>query len=164
MLQYKKRIMKFLLILTLPLFAEQVEVTADNFLADEIKLESILTGNVYVKKGAYDTLESDKIVIYFNEKKEPIKYVATGNARFKILINKSHYNGKGNELTYLPLEDKYILTGNAWIEEVETKREVFGDIITVNQLNGKYEVDSFRDRKTPEKKPARLIFQIEGKI
>ncbi|NLK66803.1 MAG: lipopolysaccharide transport periplasmic protein LptA [Campylobacteraceae bacterium] len=163
MVQFTRKITFFLVFLALPLFAEQVVVTADNFFADEIKLESVLTGNVNVKKGSFDTLDSDKITIYFDAEKQPTKYIATGNARFKILINESHYNGKGDELTYIPNEDRYILTGNAWIEEVETKREVFGDIIRISQLDGKYEVESFRNRQAPDKKPARLIFQVEDK-
>lgn len=157
-----KKIIVFLLA-SLPLFAEQVEVTADNFFADEIKLQSVLTGNVKVKKGSFDTLNSDKITIYFDKNKQPTKYIATGNAKFKILINESHYNGKGDILTYEPKTEIYTLKGNAWIEEVETKREVFGDIITINQLNGKYEVNSDRLSKKLDKKPAKLIFKIEDK-
>lgn len=157
-----KKIIVFLLVV-LPLFAEQVEVTADNFFADEIKLQSVLTGNVKVKKGSFDTLNSDKITIYFDKNKQPIKYIATGNAKFKILINESHYNGKGDILTYEPKTEIYTLKGNAWIEEVETKREVFGDIITINQLSGKYEVNSYRSSKKMDKKPAKLIFKIEDK-
>ena len=157
-----KKIVVFLLV-SLPLFAEQVEVTADNFFADEIKLQSILTGNVKVKKGSFDTLNSDKITIYFDKNKQPTKYIATGNAKFKILINESHYNGKGDILTYEPKTEIYTLKGNAWIEEVETKREVFGDIITINQLSGKYEVNRDRSNKKLDKKPAKLIFKIEDK-
>lgn len=160
---FLRRLVFLALFFTASLFAEKVEVTADNFFADEIKLISVLTGNVHVKKGSYDTLDSNKITIYFNKDKQPTKYEATDNARFKILINESHYNGKGDKLTYIPAEDKYILSGNAWIEEVETKREVFGDIITISQLDGKYEVDSFRDSKNQDKKPARLIFHVEDK-
>lgn len=160
---FLRRLVFLALFFTASLFAEKVEVTADNFFADEIKLVSVLTGNVHVKKGSYDTLDSNKITIYFNKDKQPTKYEATDNARFKILINESHYNGKGDKLTYIPAEDKYILSGNAWIEEVETKREVFGDIITISQLDGKYEVDSFRDSKNQDKKPARLIFHVEDK-
>ena len=157
-----KKIIVFLLV-SLPLFAEQVEVTADNFFADEIKFQSVLTGNVKVKKGSFDTLNSDKITIYFDKNKQPTKYIATGNAKFKILINESHYNGKGDILTYEPKTEIYTLKGNAWIEEVETKREVFGDIITINQLSGKYKVNSDRSSKKMDKKPAKLIFKIEDK-
>ncbi|CZE49246.1 LptA/OstA family protein [Campylobacter geochelonis] len=148
---------------TSTLLAEQVEVTADNFFADEVKQVSVLTGNVHVKKGAYDTLDSNKLTIYFDKNRQPTKYVASDNARFKILINNSHYNGKGDTLTYEPLAQTYLLSGNAYINEVETKREVFGDKITINQLSGKYEVQSFKDEKNKEKKPAKLIFQIEDK-
>lgn len=158
---YKKIVV--LLLAILPLFAEQVEVTADNFFADEVKLQSILTGNVKVKKGSFDTLNSDKITIYFDKNKQPTKYIATGNAKFKISINESHYNGKGDVLTYEPKTEIYTLKGNAWIEEVETKREIFGDIITINQLSGKYEVNSDRSSKKLDKKPAKLIFKIEDK-
>ncbi|PSM51826.1 lipooligosaccharide transport system, periplasmic component LptA [Campylobacter blaseri] len=162
----KTRLIKFLffiLILSLGLNAEQVEVTADNFFADEIKLESVLTGNVKMKKGSFDTLNSDKFFIYFDKDKNPLKYKATGNARFNIMINNSEYKGKGDILTYDPNTNIYTLEGNAYINEITTKREVFGDKITISQDNGKYEVESSRSSKNPSKKPARLIFQIEDK-
>lgn len=142
-------------------FAEQVEVTADNFFADEIKLETVLTGNVHIKKGAYDTLDSNKVIIYFDKDKKPIKYVATGNAKFKAIVNQKHYNGKGDTLTYEPGNDTYILNGNAYLNEIETKKEVFGERIIVNQTKGTYEVQSFRSEKSQDKKPVKLIFQIE---
>lgn len=163
MVLLSRKVVFSFLVFVIPLLAEQVEVTADNFFADEMKLISVLTGNVHVKKGSFDTLDSEKVIIYFDKDRQPTKYEATSNAKFSILINESHYNGKGDVLTYLPIEDKYILKGNAWIEEVETKREVFGDIITISQLDGKYEVDSFRDNKNQDKKPAKLIFHIEDK-
>ena len=122
---------------TLSAAQEQVEVTADNFFADEIKQISVLTGNVRIKKGAYDTLNSDKVTIYFDAKRQPTKYVATGNANFKILLNQKHYDG--------------------YLHEAETKKEVYGDKIIVNRQKGTYEVKSGGG----EKKPVRLIFQVE---
>ena len=136
---------------------EQVEVTADNFFADEIKQISVLTGNVRIKKGAYDTLNSDKVTIYFDAKRQPTKYVATGNAKFKILLNQKHYDGKGGVLTYDPTIEAYTLENNAYLHEAETKKEVYGDKIIVNRQKGTYEVKSGGG----EKKPVRLIFQVE---
>lgn len=144
-------------------FAEQVEVTADNFFADEIKLESVLTGNVNIKKGSYDTLDANKATIYFDKEKHPIKYVASGNAKFKVLINEKHYDGKGDVLTYEPQKEIYTLNGNAYLHEAETNKEVFGDNIIVNQINGTYEVQSQRNADSKDKKPAKLIFQVEDK-
>ena len=136
---------------------EQVEVTADNFFADEIKQISVLTGNVHIKKGAYDTLNSDKVTIYFDAKRQPTKNVATVNANFKILLNQKHYDGRGGVLTYDPTIEAYTLENNAYLHEAETKKEVYGDKIIVNRQKGTYEVKSGGG----EKKPVRLIFQVE---
>ena len=70
--------------------ADTVNVTADNFFADENKLISILTGNVILKKGDYDTLKADKLTIYFDKEKNPIKYVATGNTSFNAILKDKH--------------------------------------------------------------------------
>lgn len=136
---------------------EQVEVTADDFFADEIKLVSTLTGNVIIKKGSYDTLKSDKVVINFDAKKQPLKYTATGNANFKILLNEKHYDGKGGVLTYIPNDEIYMLENNAYLHESESKKEVFGDKIIVNRKKGTYEVKGGGSQK----KPVKLIFEVE---
>ena len=139
---------------------ELVEVTADNFFADEVKQISILTGNVKIKKGSYDTLNSDKVTIHFDAKKQPTKYIATGNAKFKVLVNDKHYDGQGAVLTYNPVAETYTLEGNAHLHESETKKEVFGELITVNRAKGTYEVKS-APKGGAGKKPVRLIFQVE---
>ena len=138
--------------------SEKVEVTADNFFADEVKQISILTGNVTIKKGDYDTLKSDKLTITFDKNRQPIKYTATGNANFKILLNGKHYDGKGGVLTYTPTNETYTLENSAYLHESESKKEVFGDKIVVNREKGTYEVKS---GSGAEKKPIRLIFQVE---
>lgn len=150
-----------LAVLTIGLFmglkAETVEVSGDKFFADEVKLVSILTGNVIVKKGSYDTLNSDKLTINFDTNKQPTKYTATGNAKFKVLVGEKHYDGDGSILTYTPASETYTLEGNAHLREFESKKEVFGEKIVVNRINGTYEV--FRDEKN--KKPIKLIFEVE---
>jgi len=139
--------------------AELVEVKGDNFMADEVKQIAILEGNVDIKKGDYDTLNADKLTIYFDADKNPTKYVATGgNPRFKILMKDKHYFGKADELVYEPATDTYTMTGNAYLKEDETKKELFGSKITTNQAEGTYRV--FSDGK---KKPVRFIFEVEDK-
>ncbi|MSN96017.1 lipopolysaccharide transport periplasmic protein LptA [Campylobacter sp. FMV-PI01] len=143
------------------LFAQEIEIVADNFFADEIKKQSILSGNVFVKKSNLDTLKSDKITIYFDDNKQPLRYIATGNVKFEILIDNNKYNGHGDKLTYISANKKYILEGSAWISDIKTKREVFGDEITINQLEGKYEVKSLESNKTQSKKPVKFIFKVK---
>lgn len=143
-------------------FAEQVEVTADEVTADENKMISKLIGNVHIKKGSYDTLDANEVIIYFNKDRKPIKYVATGNARFKGILKDKHYDGRADIITYEPEKKYYTLSGNAHLHEVETKKEVYGDVITIDQINGAYNVNSTRS-KNKNKKPARLIFQVEDR-
>ena len=127
--------------LNLGLFAEQVEITSDSFFADEGKQISNFTGNVRIKKGAYDELNADKVVVHFDAKRQPLKYVATGNANFKVALKDKHYDGKGDVLTYEPKSATYTITGK----------------IVVNQNEGTYSVNS------GEKKPVKFIFQVEDK-
>lgn len=156
----KQRLIKILAIFGLFLgvaSADKVQVTADNFLADENKLISVLTGNVVIKKGSYDTLTSKKVEIFFDKEKQPIKYVATGNAKFKAEMKNTHYDGKGDILTYDPIANIYTLSGNAYLHDVENKREVFGEKIIVDQNKAVYEV------KSEKKGPVKLIFEVEEK-
>ena len=153
----RKAIGTLLVFCFLPLFAEQVEVNADNFFADENKQISEFTGNVHIKKGAYDELFANKVIVYFDTKRQPIKYVATGNARAKIAMKDKHYDGKGDTLTYEPATQTYTVTGNGHLHEVETDKNVYGEKIVVNQNSGTYNVNS------DEKKPVKFIFQIEDK-
>ena len=113
--------------------AEQVQVTADNFFADENKQISTLNGNVVIKKGAYDTLNSDKVDIFFDANRQPIKYE--------------------------PANETYTLSGSAYLHDETNKREVFGEKIIVNQTNATYEVKSANSKNAP----AKLIFEVEEK-
>ena len=136
--------------------ASEVEVTANKFFADEVKKVSVFTGNVHVKKGT-DELKANKVVIEFNSKKEPLKYTASGNAEVKMTINGKKYFGKGEVLIYEPQKLKYTIKKNAFLEEIDTNKKVYGENIYVDQANGHYEVDSKKD------KPVKFIFKIEDK-
>ncbi len=137
--------------------AEQVEITSNDFFADENKQTSEFIGNVNIKKGSFDELKADKVIVYFDKKRQPIKYVATGNARAKIFIKDKHYDGKGNTVTYEPAKQIYTVSGNGYFHEIETDKNVYGEKIVVNQKDGTYSVNS------DEKKPVKFIFQVEEK-
>ncbi len=138
------------------MFAENVEITSKHFEADEAKLISKFSGNVKVTKG-YDTINSDNLVIYFDKNRKPTKYIATGKARFRLILNKKHYAGKANKIIYNPLKKYYRFIGNAFLQDIDTDKKIYGDDITIDQLNGKYDV------KSDGNKPVKFIFKVEDK-
>lgn len=142
--------------------AEQVEVTSDNFFADENKFVGEFTGNVNIKKGS-DLLTADKVRIFFDKDKNPIKYIANGNAKIKALIKEKTYDGAGNELIYEPKENLYTINGNGFLHEIDSDKKVYGEFIQINQNSGTYSVKSDEKTNSVEKKPVKFIFQVEDK-
>jgi len=145
-----------ILMLTVCLNASEVEVTADKFFADEIKKISVFTGNVHVVKDK-DELKADKVVIEFDDKKQPVRYTATGKAEVRMSIKGKRYYGKGEVLIYEPKLLKYTIKKNAFLQELDTNKKVYGENIYVDQSKGHYEVDSKKN------KPVKFIFKIEDK-
>ena len=145
-----------LLISALSLYGEQVEVVADRFSADETKLRSEFTGNVKVTKGK-DVLIADHLLITFDKKRQPIQYVAKGNAQATVVLKEKTYFVKGQILTYEPSRLRYTVQKDAFLHEKETDKKVYGETITVNQTEGTYEVDGKASQ------PVKFIFQVEEK-
>lgn len=151
--------MKILLALTLTctlIFAQNVQITADNFSADEVKGTGEFSGHVKVTKQD-DILQSDTLTINFDKNKKPLKYQAQGNANIEVTIKGKKYFGKGEILIYEPTKEQYTIKQNAFLEDKTTNKKIYGDEIVVNQLNGKYDV------KSKNNKPVKFIFQIEDK-
>lgn len=137
--------------------ANQVEVSADSFYADEKAGLGELVGNVLIKKGKSDTLTANRVKIYFDKNRKPQKYEAISDAKFSILLDGKKYNGSGDLLTYEPKGQIYTLKGSAFLHEVDSDKKIFGDEIIVDQLKGVYSV------KSKDKKPVKFIFQVEDK-
>lgn len=136
--------------------AANVEVVADKFFADEKKQISVFSGSVVVTKQS-DRLKADEVTINFDAKKQPLKYIAVGNAKVDMIINEKKYFASADKMIYDPIKDQYELIGNAFLHELITDKKVYGDKIFVNQLTGRYEVDS----KGSE--PVKFIFKVEDK-
>ena len=150
--------MKYLLFLLIctTLFSSEVEITADKFMADEAKGISVFTGKVHITRGK-DDLKADKVVINFDKKRQPTLYTATGHASAKLSIKDKNYFAKGDTLIYDPLTLKYTIEKNAFLQELNTNKKVYGEKIWVDQARGYYEVDGKKD------KPVKFIFKIEDK-
>lgn len=151
--------MKFLwalLITVVYLSAEEVQVVADKFFADEKQQITVFSGNVVVTKGQ-DKLVANKVIIDFDKKKQPLKYTAIGNAQINMVLNDKNYFGKASTMIYDPIKSQYTLLDKAFLHEKVTDKKVYGDRIWVDQISGRYEVDSSGS------KPVKFIFKVEEK-
>ncbi|ACZ11702.1 lipopolysaccharide transport periplasmic protein LptA [Sulfurospirillum deleyianum] len=149
-----KKIVLLLLGLTSLLFAGQVEIVADKFFADEKKKISVFEGNVKVTKES-DKITAKKIIVEFDDKKQPIRYIATGDAKANLIMNQKKYYGEAEKMTYEPQKSLYTLEKKAFLHEIDTDRKVYGDFVRVNQATGHYEVDSKNSA------PVKFIFKVE---
>ena len=148
---YAKIIFVFLFVLGLN--AEEIEISADNFFADENKLFSRLDGNVIIKKGTQNTLKSKQAKVYFNKDKKINKFEAIGNVNFVINVRQKQYLGGAELISYEPAKKLYILSKNAYLQEANNDRKIYGDKITINEFDGTYNVSG-------DNKPVKIIFQI----
>lgn len=137
-------------------WATQIEVKALNFYADENKGESILSGNVEVTRDD-DVLNSEKLIIYMDKNRKPIRYEAMQNARFKIILKGKTYKGSGDKFIYNVAKDTYEIEGHAYINELGSNQKLFGDKIIVDRKANIYQVQS------KDQKPARFVFDLKNK-
>ncbi len=140
--------------------SEKLIIDAKNFETDDAKGITVFTGNVKLKK-VKDKLNSNKLEIYMKpnskgKNRQPLKYIATGNADFEIHSNGKIYIGKGEKVIYEPTTQEYTVIGNGYLKETTENRELFGDKIFINQLTGNARVSG------SEKKPVRFIINIEN--
>jgi len=135
-----KRLIALCLGISSMLVAAEVEVTAEKFFADEKKKISIFEGHVVVIKEG-DKLTAKKVTIEFDDKKQPIRYIATGDAKGNLTMNQKKYYGEAEKMTYEPSKSLYTLEKKAFLHEIETDKKVYGDFIRVDQISGHYEVD-----------------------
>lgn len=157
----KKILMVFLLV-SVALFAnEQNRLTIDaiNFSADDKKNLIVFNGDVKMKR-VQDKLNADKLVVNLKEnkktnKKEPIKYTATGKVYLEILTAEKHFICKGDKVVYNPLKNQYIITGNGYAEDKKDAKKLYGDKIYINTISGEAKVDGSK------KKPIRFIMQLD---
>jgi lipopolysaccharide export system protein LptA len=136
-------------------FTAEVKLTSDRAVADEANLKISFIGNVVITKEE-DKLKADTVTVIFNKQQDPLKYEAAGNISIDIVMNKKRYHANGDNLLYDVLLNRYTLTKNAFLEEVDTNRKIYGDTIVVDQNNGTYTVDGSAE-------PVKFIFQIDDK-
>ncbi|MBX7490586.1 LptA/OstA family protein [Helicobacter turcicus] len=150
--------MKFLIgILFLGLFAiaNEIEVSAQEFIGDEKKRLTHLKGNVEIKR-AGDRLIANEAFVSLDSNNRPNKMQAVGNVRFWFNLKDGRkIEGESNQALYFPNTQEYQILGNAVVREVGKKNIVRGDKIIVRYKDGYINVVG------NAKKPARLIFKLD---
>ena len=133
--------------------ADILHITSDKFFYDSKHLKSVFIGDVNATKNK-DNILSDKMIIYFNKHKKPIKYIAKGHVRFILSDKTATYKGHCNELIYDFLTTNIYLLGNAYVKKIETNESLSGNEIILNRKNKSIEV------KGGKKKPVNIIIKV----
>lgn len=144
-----------ILLVSLLTYANEIEVSAQEFIGDEKNKLTYLKGNVEIKRGG-DHLIANEAFVYLDTNNRPSKIQAISNVRFWLKLKDGrNIEGESNEAIFLPNMQEYQLLGNAIVREIDKNNIVRGDKIIVRHAEGYISVIG------NEKKPARLIFKIE---
>ena len=107
-----------------------IDIVAQNF--QSVGNVTTITGNVDIKKGS-DKLFADKVIVYTDKARKPLKYEAIGNVRFSIITtDKRELKGKSNRLVYQVKQNEYRLYDNAFVEEIGKPNVLKGDEIVLS--------------------------------
>lgn len=136
--------------------ASELEIVSDKFEADENRGITVFYGNVHIKHNK-DTIDTDKLTVTLDSKKKPVKYIADGNAKFKLYIKEKVYEGESAQIVYDSSIEKYSFEGNVILKELIDNNKITADKVFVNQKNGTYSVEGSQN------KPAKFIFNIDEK-
>ncbi len=134
--------------------AEQVEVNALEFEADEKSRVSYFRGSVFIKKGK-DEIKADLLKIDFDKNNKPKIYDASGNVTFKITTSSQRYVGKSDHIIYEPTTKKYKAFGNVNIKETTKGQTLRGESIIIDRISGKAKLKGSKNR------PVKFIFTVE---
>jgi len=152
-----------ILSLTILLFSDTVtvDITADKFVSNKSKNITIFTGNVKMIKQK-DFIICDKLTIKTlpsknNQETIAEEYIAIGNASFSLTSLTSVIKGKGDKIHYYPLDFKYIVVGNGYLEDIKDGRVLIGDKIFLDEKSGNANIEGQKD------KPVKFTFKMKVK-
>jgi len=146
--------MKKLLIIALVsfIFADMLHITSKKFYYDSKHLRSIFIDDVNATRGK-DNILSDKMIVYFNKNKKPVKFEAIGRVKFILNDENVTYKGHSDKLIYNFFTTDVFLIGNAFVKKLQTNESIKGDKIKLNRNNKTIEVKG-------TKKPVNIIIKV----
>jgi lipopolysaccharide export system protein LptA len=149
-----RNILLILIFVTSILFAQNLEIISKFFKYDPKEKVSVFKGDVNATKGE-DNILADEMYVYFDNNKKPVKFVAIGNVKFVLALDKnSTYKGKCDKLIYFIKSGDIILKGNAFVKKLETNESISGDIIKMNRFTKDISVQG-------AKKPVNIIIKVD---
>ena len=147
-----KKILIFLFFLSF-LLGQNLHITSKQFKFNSQKMEGIFIGDVNATENQNNIL-SEKMIIYFDKQKKPIKYIAIKNVRFILNLDKnSTYKGHSQKLIYNFRNDNIYLFGNAKVKKLQTGELVSGKEIKINRRTKDISV-------VGGKKPVNIIIKV----
>ena len=152
----KKISLSIFLFLSFNLYADQVDIKAERFYADDISKIAYFEGDAQIKQGSNE-FNASKIVVYFNKKKKATKYEAIGSVNFDIIEKEIHYQGEAKSITYLPNESKYYFFGGVVLRDLTNNRKIVAQSISMDLKTG------LADIKGAKKQPVHFRFEIEDR-
>ena len=138
-----------------------LNIDADLFEAKEKQNKLYFEGNVRVTKNK-DILTSKKLVINTKpsksnpDKQVPKDYVATGDVNFTVHTKEDNIlKGSGDKVYYYPDEQKYLIIGNGYLEDVKEDKKIRANKIYIDEKTGYTKIDGKKN------KPAKFSIKLE---
>jgi len=150
------RIFLLFFIISTLVFAENLEITSNNFYYKDGEAKAKFSGNVLAKKGS-SSIKANTLTVLLDKNSEAKEYIAKGSVSFEIKNKKKDIKGSCAILIYNPVKDVYTLRGNVFLNDILNKRKVYGDEIILDNKNG----SSYA--KSTKKKPVKFIFKVKSK-
>ncbi|QOP41271.1 lipopolysaccharide transport periplasmic protein LptA [Sulfurimonas marina] len=145
----------FTLLIQTFLNAEELQIKAKSFYADEKAGFSVFEGSVNIVKG-YDELNASKVTVYIDKEKSPTKFIAEGDVSFKVKTKDDvKYEGIAQKAIYLPNKKEYNFYKNVHLKQLGDKKEIKGDEVVLNISDNKAYA------KGADKEPVIMIFEFK---
>jgi lipopolysaccharide transport protein LptA len=128
-----------------------LNIDANHFSADQQNNIMNFKGDVKMTKNN-DILLCQTLVIHTqvspedSNKQIPKNYKATGDVSFIIHTVDNTLKGKGDVVYYYPLEKKYIIIGNGYLEDVKEGKTIIAEKIYIDELTGRTKIDGGKDK------------------
>jgi len=136
--------------------AEEIDIKADHFHADDLNKVAYFEGNAQIQQGQ-NSFSASQVIVYFNKKKKAIKYEAIGSVFFDLIEKGIHYRGEAQKILYSPNSSMYFFSGGVKLEDLTNNRKISAEVITLDLNTG------LADIKGTDTKPVHFRFEIEDR-
>ena len=136
--------------------AEEIDITADHFHAEDLTKVAYFEGNAHIQQGQ-NSFSASQVIVYFNKKKKATKYEANGGVVFDLIENGIHYRGKAGKIEYAPNSSMYYFSGDVVLEDLTNNRKISAEVISLDLNTG------LADIQGSDTKPVHFRFEIEDR-